>query len=65
MTRFSSYRCCKIIALVCCLSLPAFADWDSEESADFTLNTVPEPAAALAVAGFALYVWRSRRHSHS
>ncbi len=52
------------VALMCMYAaLPALADWGSAESAEFTLNTIPEPAALLVLLAGALVVRARLRHS--
>ncbi|GEM_PF-2262119 len=45
---------------VVCAALPALADWGAAESPSFTVNTVPEPVAALVLAGLLVLSLRTR-----
>ena len=49
---------------VVCVALPALADWGMAESPSFTVNTIPEPVAALVLAGLLAWSLRVRACTH-
>ena len=60
MTHITLSRTAKALIAAAFLTAPAMADWGNAESDDFSLNTVPEPAAMLVIAAAALLTARSR-----
>ena len=50
MRTITRTRWLQMALFVVCAALPALADWGAAESPSFTVNTIPEPAAALVLA---------------
>jgi len=48
----------KFLSLIIFAVSPVFGDWASAESADFTVNTVPEPGTIIVLAGIFLLTLR-------